>query len=226
MFLSLKNIPKVSWSSKKPLNFKPKISTFFFLCFGLTLFGLGEGLLLVSSTGASPWSVLAQGISLNVNYSIGIITFFISLFVIFLWIFLNQKPGIGTVLNAIIIALMIDFSLNVFDVPENYFSQILMAISAVLLVGIGSGFYLVANLGPGPRDGLMTGLQKKTNLPIASVRAFLEISVVSIGWYLGGTVGVGTLMFAFGVGPAVALGLFIVSRIFLKSKKKPPNYKI
>tara|TARA_Y100000768_G_scaffold384983_1_gene370086 strand:+ start:768 stop:1448 length:681 start_codon:yes stop_codon:yes gene_type:complete len=226
MFLSIKNIPKVSWSSKKPLNFKPKISTFFFLCFGLTLFGLGEGLLLVSSTGASPWSVLAQGISLNVNYSIGIITFFISLFVIFLWIFLNQKPGIGTVLNAIIIALMIDFSLNVFDVPENYFSQILMAISAVLLVGIGSGFYLVANLGPGPRDGLMTGLQKKTNLPIASVRAFLEISVVSIGWYLGGTVGVGTLMFAFGVGPAVALGLFIVSRIFLKSKKKPPNYKI
>ena len=209
MFLSLKNIPKVSWSSKKPLNFKPKISTFFFLCFGLTLFGLGEGLLLVSSTGASPWSVLAQGISLNVNYSIGIITFFISLFVIFLWIFLNQKPGIGTVLNAIIIALMIDFSLNVFDVPENYFSQILMAISAVLLVGIGSGFYLVANLGPGPRDGLMTGLQKKTNLPIASVRAFLEISVVSIGWYLGGTVGVGTLMFAFGVGPAVALGLFL-----------------
>ena len=226
MFLSLKNIPKVSWSSKKPLNFKPKISTFFFLCFGLTLFGLGEGLLLVSSTGASPWSVLAQGISLNVNYSIGIITFFISLFVIFLWIFLNQKPGIGTVLNAIIIALMIDFSLNVFDVPENYFSQILMAISAVLLVGIGSGFYLVANLGPGPRDGLMTGLQKKTNLPIASVRAFLEISVVSIGWFLGGTVGGGTLMFAFGVGPAVALGLFIVSRIFLKSKKKPPNYKI
>ena len=78
MFLSLKNIPKVSWSSKKPLNFKPKISTFFFLCFGLTLFGLGEGLLLVSSTGASPWSVLAQGISLNVNYSIGIITFFIA----------------------------------------------------------------------------------------------------------------------------------------------------
>ena len=213
MFLSLKNIPKVSWSSKKPLNFKPKISTFFFLCFGLTLFGLGEGLLLVSSTGASPWSVLAQGISLNVNYSIGIITFFISLFVIFLWIFLNQKPGIGTVLNAIIIALMIDFSLNVFDVPENYFSQILMAISAVLLVGIGSGFYLVANLGPGPRDGLMTGLQKKTNLPIAAVRSFIEISVASVGWYLGGTIGIGTLMFAFGIGPCIALSLYIIDRI-------------
>ena len=99
MFLSIKNVPKVSWSSKKPLNLKPKLSTFFFLCFGLTLFGLGEGLLLVSLTGASPWSVLAQGISLHVNLSIGVITFFISLFVIFLWIFLDQKTGYGNYLK-------------------------------------------------------------------------------------------------------------------------------
>ena len=215
MFLSIKNIPKVSWSSKKPLNLKPKISTFFFLCFGLALFGLGEGLLIVSFTGASPWSVLAQGISLHVNLSIGIITFFISLFVIFLWVFLDQKPGIGTVLNAIIIALMIDISLAFVDTPTTFFSQILMAFFAVLLVGLGSGFYLIANLGPGPRDGLMTGLQKKTNLPIALVRAFLEITVVSIGWYLGGTVGIGTILFAFGVGPSVALGLFIVGRLYI-----------
>ncbi len=214
MFLTIKKIPKTQWSSEKPLNFRPKISTFLFLCLGLTFFGLGEGLLLVSTTGASPWSVLAQGISLNLNYSIGIITFFISLFVIFLWIFLNQKPGVGTVLNAIIIALMIDVSLAFIETPENYFSQMLMAIVAVLLVGLGSGFYLIANLGPGPRDGLMTGLQRKTNLPIALVRALLEISVVSIGWYLGGTVGIGTLLFAFGVGPSVALGLYIVGRIF------------
>ena len=214
MFLTIKKIPKTQWSSKKPLNFRPKISTFLFLCLGLTFFGLGEGLLLVSTTGASPWSVLAQGISLNLNYSIGIITFFISLFVIFLWIFLNQKPGVGTVLNAIIIALMIDVSLAFIETPENYFSQMLMSIVAVLLVGLGSGFYLIANLGPGPRDGLMTGLQRKTNLPIALVRALLEISVVSIGWYLGGTVGIGTLLFAFGVGPSVALGLYIVGRIF------------
>ena len=214
MFLSIKNIPKVSWSSNKPLNLKPKISTFFFLCLGLALFGLGEGLLIVSFTGASPWSVLAQGLSLHINLSIGLITFFISLFVIFLWIFLNQKPGIGTILNAIIIAFMIDVSLTYINTPENFLFQIIMAIAAVLIVGLGSGFYLIANLGPGPRDGLMTGLQTKTNLPIALVRAFLEISVVSIGWYLGGIVGIGTLLFAFGVGPSVALGLFIVSRIF------------
>ncbi len=214
MFLSIKNVPKVSWSSEKPLNFKPRLSTFLFLCFGLILFGLGEGLLIVSLTGASPWSVLAQGISLNVNFSIGVITFFISLFVIFLWIFLNQKPGIGTILNAIIIAFMIDVSIAYVGTPENYFYQILMAVIAVLLVGLGSGFYLIANLGPGPRDGLMTGLQKKTNFPIALVRAFLEITVVITGWYLGGTVGIGTLLFAFGVGPAVALGIYIVDKLF------------
>tara|TARA_Y100000588_G_scaffold92692_1_gene100251 strand:- start:1084 stop:1731 length:648 start_codon:yes stop_codon:yes gene_type:complete len=214
MFLTIKKIPKVSWSSKKPLNLKPKFSTFLFLCFGLSLFGIGEGLLLVSYTGASPWSVLAQGISLHVEYSIGLITFFISLFVIFLWIFLSQKPGIGTIFNAIIIAVMIDICLKYIPTPNDFIVKILLSFFAVLLVGIGSGFYLIANLGPGPRDGLMTGLQRKTNLPIALVRAFLEISVVSIGWYLGGTVGFGTLLFAFGVGPAVALGLFLVNQFF------------
>ena len=136
MFLSIKKVPKVSWSSKKPLNFKPKVSTFFFLCLGLTLFGLGEGLLLVSLTGASPWSVLAQGISLHVDLSIGVITFFISLFVIFLWIFLDQKPGIGTILNAIIIAFMIDISIAFVGVPSTYFSQLLLAIVSVLLLSL------------------------------------------------------------------------------------------
>ena len=123
MFLTIKNIPKTSWSSKEPLNLKPRFSTFFFLCFGLTLFGIGEGLLLVSYTGASPWSVLAQGISNYVDFSIGTITFFISVFVIFLWIFLNQKPGMGTMLNAIIIAFMIDISLTYINTPEEYFSK-------------------------------------------------------------------------------------------------------
>ncbi len=214
MFLTIKKIPKVSWSSEKPLNFKPKLTTFLFLCFGLSLFGIGEGLLLASYTGASPWSVLAQGISLNIDYSIGLITFFISLSVLSLWVFLSQKPGIGTILNAIIIAIMIDVCLKYVQTPDHIVAKILLAFIAVLLVGIGSGFYLIANLGPGPRDGLMTGLQTKTKLPIASVRVFLEITVVSIGWYLGGTVGIGTLLFAFGVGPSVALGLFLVNKMF------------
>ncbi len=214
MFLKIKKIPKVNWSSEKPYNFRPKFSTFFFLCFGLSLFGLGEGLLIVSYTGASPWSVLAQGISLNVNLSIGMITFIISLAVLILWIPLGQKPGMGTIFNALIIALMIDLCIKFVPTPSNYFDQLILALISVVTVGIGGAIYLVSNLGAGPRDGLMIGLQKKTNLPIALVRAILEISVVSIGWYLGGTVGAGTLLFAFGIGPCVALGLYLVDKTF------------
>ena len=214
MFLRIKNIPKVSWSSEKPYNFKPRFSTFFFLCFGLTLFGLGEGLLIVSFTGASPWSVLAQGISLNVNLSIGTITLLISIAVLILWIPLGQKPGMGTIFNALIIALMIDLCIKFVPTPSDYIHQLALAVISVVTVGIGGGIYLVSNLGAGPRDGLMIGLQKVSNFPIAGVRAFLEITVVSIGWYLGGTVGLGTLLFAFGIGPCVALGLFLVDKIF------------
>ena len=214
MFLKIKKIPKVNWSSKKPFNFKPKFSTLFFCCFGLVLFGLGEGLLIVSFTGASPWSVLAQGLSLNVNLSIGLLTFLISVTVLILWIPLGQKPGMATILNALIIALMIDFCIKYFSTPSNYFNQLILAVISVITVGIGGGIYLVANLGAGPRDGLMVGLQKLTNFPIAAVRATLEISVVSVGWYLGGTVGIGTILFAFGIGPCVALGLYLVDKIF------------
>ena len=214
MFLKIKKIPKVKWSSDKPYNFRPKFSTFFFLCFGLTLFGLGEGLLIVSFTGASPWSVLAQGISLNINLSIGTITLLISLAVLVLWIPLGQKPGMGTIFNALIIAIMIDLCIKFVPTPSNYIHQLILAIISVITVGIGGGIYLVSNLGAGPRDGLMIGLQKLTKLPIAVVRAALEISAVSVGWYLGGTVGVGTLLFAFGIGPCVALGLYLVDKTF------------
>ena len=214
MFLKVKNIPKVSWSSNNPFNLKPKLSTSFFLIFGLILFGLGEGLLILSTTGNSPWSVLAEGISKTSTLSIGEATFLVSLSVLFLWIFLKQKPGLGTIFNIIIIAGIIDVTLNFFDAPSSILMKYFLAIFSVLLVGLGSGIYLVANLGPGPRDGLMTGLTNLTNLPIALVRAFLEISAVLAGWYLGGTVGAGTLIFAFGIGPCVALGLFLVNKFF------------
>ena len=214
MFLKIKNIPVVSWSSDKSLNFKPKLSTSFFLIFGLVIFGLGEGLLILSTTGNSPWSVLAEGISNTTSLSIGAATFFISVSVLFLWIFIKQKPGLGTIFNIIIIAGMIDITLSFFDAPSSIWMKYFLAFFSVLLVGLGSGIYLIANLGPGPRDGLMTGLTKLTNLPIALVRAFLEISAVLAGWYLGGTVGVGTLIFAFGIGPCVALGLFLVNKTF------------
>jgi len=209
----IKNIPQKSWSSERPLNFKPKFSTFFFLCLGLAIFGLGEGLLLVSTTGNSPWSVLAEGITKITGITIGTSTFLVSVAVLSFWIFLKQKPGIGTIMNIIIIAGVIDLTLNFIDPPTSIVSKYILAIVSVLLVGLGSGIYLVANLGPGPRDGLMTGLTQATGFPIAFVRASIEISVVIIGWYLGGTVGMGTLIFAFGIGPAVASGLYLANKI-------------
>ena len=206
IFLSIKSVPKTSWSSDTPLNFKPRLKTFILLCLGLSLFGFGESLLIHSTIGVSPWTVLAEGLSLKLNWSVGFATFIVSVLVLSTWIFLKQKPGLGTLLNIIIIAGMIDVSL-------------LTGILGVLFVGLGSGIYLIANLGPGPRDGLMTGLQRITNFPIAWVRASIEISVVILGWILGGTVGLGTLIFAFGIGPAVALGLYLTNKISLKLSK-------
>ena len=214
IFKLIKKIPKTSWSSKKPLNFKPKIKTLLFLIFGLFLFGLGETLLLASGGGVSPWTVLAEGISIYSSYSIGFCTFIISVSVLLLWMPLKQKPGIGTLLNALIIALVFDYTLPYLPNPIDYEFKILQIIIGVLIVGLGSGFYLIANLGPGPRDGLMTGVQKVTGKPIALVRSTIEVIVVFFGWLLGGTAGLGTIIFALGIGPAVAVGIYFVSKNF------------
>ena len=214
IFRLIKNIPKTSWSSKKPLNVKPKIKTLLFLIFGLFLFGLGETLLLASGAGVSPWTVLAEGISIYSSYSVGWSTFWMSLAVLLLWIPLKQKPGIGTMLNVIIIALVFDYTLPYLPNPENYGFKVLQVIIGVLITGLGSGFYLISNLGPGPRDGLMTGVQRITGKPIALVRSTIEVIVVFFGWKLGGTVGLGTIIFALGIGPTVAAGIYFVSKNF------------
>ncbi len=209
MFLQIKNIPKLSWSSKSPTNFKPSFKTLFYLCLGLIFFGFGEGLLIVSGIGASPWNVLHQGIALNFGLSIGTIAFLVSFLVLLLWFFLDQKIGMGTIINFIIIAIMIDVTIYYFDKPNKFFLQLIMIFAGILIVGFGTAMYLIANLGAGPRDGLMTGLQKKTNAPIALVRTSIEIIVVLLGWFLGGIVGVGTLFYALGIGPVVALCLYL-----------------
>ena len=208
----VKSIPRLDWSSPTPFNLRPKLLTFFYLNLGLVLFGLGEALLIASGAGVSPWTVLAQGVSSKTNWSIGFSTMIVSFSVLFMWIPLRQKPGIGTILNALIIAFMIDFSLHLLPSPQLLVWQLVQVSIGILIIGIGSGIYLTANLGAGPRDGLMTGLQIKTNFPIANIRFALEITVVSIGWYLGGVVGIGTVMFAFGVGPCVAIGILLVRK--------------
>ena len=210
---SIRSVPRTKWSSEKPLNFSPKPLTVLFLCFGLLLFGLGESLIITASTGMSPWTVLAEGLSITTGLTIGALTFLVSLGVLMLWIPLKQQPGIGTILNVIIIAAVIEFSLPYLPHPEQYPMKVMQVVFGTLLVGLASGIYLIANLGPGPRDGLMTGCQRVTGLPIAWVRIFLELTVISIGWSLGGTIGIGTVIFAFGIGPAVSTGLYFIAKI-------------
>ena len=202
----------MNWSSESPYSLRPQPLTFFYLCFGLFLFGLGEAILIAANAGVSPWTVLASGVSRISGWSIGFSTMIISFGVLILWLPLRQRPGMGTILNAFIIAFTIDYTLPWLPHPADASSQIIQAALGVLVVGLSSGVYLAANLGPGPRDGLMTGLQQLTGKPIAWVRIALEVIVVSVGWYLGGAVGVGTLMFAFGIGPCVAIGILAVRR--------------
>ena len=212
--LKIKKVPNLTWSSSNPLNFKPQLKTLLYLVLGLSLFAIGETLLITANQGVSPWTVLAQGISFQTNLSIGITTFIVSLVVLILWYPLKQKPGLGTILNIVLISIIIDLSTPILPYPKSFLFQIIQSIVAVFLVGLGSGFYLTANLGPGPRDGLMTGLQNLTNQPIALIRTIIEVSAVGIGFYLGGIVGIGTLLFAFGIGPMVSLGIFIVMKFF------------
>lgn len=214
---SVKSVPITSWSSAQALNFRPRFTTLLLLCIGLTIFGIGESLLIKSGAGNSPWTVLSQGFSEISGWSIGATTFLTSLGVLLLWIPLRQTPGIGTVLNAVIISLAIEFSLPYLPSSEVYALQVLETTVGILLVGFGSGIYLIANLGPGPRDGLMTGLQRVSGQPVARVRTAIEITVVLFGWLLGGTVGLGTLMFAFGIGPAVSMGLYGVNYFSARS---------
>jgi len=214
---TIKKVPNVSWSSEFPLNTKPKLTTLIMLVIGLFLFGLGEAIIIGSGSGVSPWTVLAQGISSKTDLSIGMATFLISIFILIFWAPLKQIPGIGTILNAIIIASAIDLTLGFIPKPDLIYLKILQASFGILIVGIGSGIYLASNLGPGPRDGLMIGLQQKTNTSIPLIRTIIEITAVTVGWFLGGIVGIGTILFVFGIGPCVGVGLTLVEKV---SKKR------
>ena len=156
--------------------------------------------------------MLAQGVAGRTGWSIGFTTMVISFCILLLWWPLAQKPGMGTILNALIIAFMIDFSLVFLPYPQWLPWQLVQSALGVLIIGVASGIYLTANLGAGPRDGLMSGLQKVTGFSIANIRIAIEVTVVLFGWYLGGVVGVGTLLFAFGVGPCVAIGILLVRK--------------
>jgi len=217
-FLSVKEVPRLFWSAAKPLTFRPPGVSLLFLVVGLFLFGLGESLIVAGSVGLSPWTVFAQGVTKITSWDIGLASFVISVGVLVCWIPLRQSPGIGTLLNAIIISLVLSFVLPHLPTFDHVFLKVLEAVLGLLVTGLGGALYLIANLGPGPRDGLMTGLQAITKLPIAWVRSGIELSVIAIGWSLGGSVGFGTVMFALGIGPSVALSMYVLTHLFGRTK--------
>jgi uncharacterized membrane protein YczE len=205
-------IPSTFWSSGTPLNLKPRFITIFFLVLGLWIFGTGEAILIGAEIGVSPWTVLAQGITEQTGFTVGISTFIVGISVLLFWIPLRELPGIGTILNIILISMAIDVMGPYVPEQTDRIPAIFQAAIGIIFVGIGSAFYLTANLGPGPRDGWMTGIQKRTDWPIGRVRIGIEIVVLSLGVLLGGTFGIGTIMFALGIGPIVAICLGIVAR--------------
>ena len=212
LFRPAHKVPQTIWSSDRPLNVRPKLSTILALVSGLWIFGTGEAILIGAGIGVSPWTVLAQGISEQTSFTVGLSTFIVGVLVLFLWIPLRETPGIGTISNIVLISLAIDVMQPFIPEQSNLFPQLIQSSIGIIFVAIGSAFYLTANLGPGPRDGWMTGIQKKTGFAIGKVRAGIELSVLFLGVFLGGTFGLGTVMFAVGIGPILAICLGITKK--------------
>jgi uncharacterized membrane protein YczE len=174
---------------------------------GLWLFGMGEALVVASELGNSPWTVLAEGVSRHTPLSIGAATLVISFVVLLCWIPLRELPGLGTLLNAVIIGVSIDATLALLPHLSALAVRWVALLGGIALVGFASGLYLTAALGPGPRDGLMTGLHARFGWPLAAVRTAIELTAVTSGWILGGTVGIGSVLFALLIGHAVSFGV-------------------
>ena len=208
------SVPQTSWSAQERQFFRPKLKTLLPLCFGLFIFGLGESILVVSYNGVTPWTVLAEGVARKIDIGIGFSTFIISVLVLLLWIPLKLRPGIGTIMNIIIIAMTMGGAIPYLYFLNSIFDPLFLSFLGTFLVGFGSGIYLISNLGPGTRDGLMTGISKKFGKPISLVRFSIELIVVLIGWILGGTLGVGTIIFAVFIGPFVSISLKLVSFVY------------
>lgn len=206
-----KTIPHTSWTAKNRWSLTPKI--FIVLLVGLALFGLGEALLIQSSIGNSPWSVFAQGLSLQTPLSIGQSTAVTSVAVLLLWIPLKQKPGFGTLANIAVISIFIQIGVDHIPVIDSNFAlQLIYVLLGIGLVGFGSAIYITCGLGPGPRDGLMTSLHARTGVRISRVRLSIEVCVLIAGSALGGTVGLGTAMFALFIGNSIATNLNLVTK--------------
>jgi len=206
-----KTVPRSRWTARQV--WRPTPGSLVSLLVGLWLFGMGEAFLLTADLGASPWTVLAQGLSIRTGWDIGWLTFLISMTVLLLWIPLRQRPGLGTVLNIIVIPVALQLTYDLIPTPSNLVARFALVLLGTATIGLGSGFYLTAGHGPGPRDGWMTGLHHRTGRPVGQIRLGIEVFVLVLGVALGGTFGIGTVLFALLIGQAVALGLQVVTHL-------------
>jgi uncharacterized membrane protein YczE len=209
-----KSVPITPWTATSRWDLAPLRVVVLF--FGLFIFGLGDSLLIQSDIGNAPWSVLAQGVSNRLDITMGWSTFGISTVVLLLWIPLREKPGFGTLANITLIAIAIQVGVTIFPVQTSYIPAVLYCLIGIGMVGVGSSLYITCGLGPGPRDGLMTALHNRSGVRIGRVRLGIEGFVLVAGWLLGGTVGLGTVLFATLIGQSIAVALGVVSRLTAK----------
>lgn len=217
-----RTVPHTSWTAKSRWSLTPM--RVFILWFGLSVFGLGDSLIIQSTLGNAPWSVLGQGIHFHSPLSLGWATFVISIVVLLGWIPLKQIPGFGTLSNIVIIAFMIQMGTDIFPMEHhNYWIRYAYVFGGIAMVGLGSALYITCGLGPGPRDGLMTGIHRVTGVRVGRVRLGIEVVALIIGWSLGGRVGIGTLCFALLIGNSVAIWLSVVGHIDQAIHPKNPK---
>jgi uncharacterized membrane protein YczE len=206
-----KTVPITPWRANSRWDLSPLRVLILF--FGLAIFGLGDSLFIQAGIGNAPWTVFAEGLTYKTGMSIGFATFVISVFVLLLWIPLKERPGFGTLANIVLIASFIEIGTHLFPVANSFAVGIVYNFIGITLVGIGSALYITCGLGPGPRDGAMTGLHYRTGVRVGRVRMAIEVTVLVIGFLMGGTVGVGTALFALLIGQSVAISLGILARL-------------
>ena len=172
---------------------------------GLVLYGVSMALMVRSSLGVMPWDVLHQGLSRRLGWSLGSVTIVVGALVLLAWIPLRERPGLGTLSNVVVVGLAVDAVLAVLPAPGGLAGRAAFAAAGILLNGVATAAYIGVRLGPGPRDGLMTGLVRRTGGPLGPIRTAIEVTVVLTGWLLGGTLGVVTVLYALSIGPLVHL---------------------
>ena len=209
-----KTVPITPWRARHRWDLS--ISRVLILFFGLAIFGFGDALVVQSNLGNAPWTVFAQGLSLKTGLSLGWATFYTGFVVLLIWIPLRERPGFGTISNIIIISAAIQVGVEIFPLQNTFLGGLASALLGIALVGVGTALYITCGLGPGPRDGAMTGMHNRTGIRVGRVRMGIEVTVLVIGALLGGHIGLGTALFALLIGQSVAISFGVVARLTSK----------